>query len=343
MPTSPLVFNAPSNDALMQAIAGLGQPVGAYLGQQREKSQNIQQGTLLENALQQLAKNPNATTADVLKTFAGLQSQGVSPETVGKYMGAYPGIESANARSAGQNKQTLNPQVQKWAYEQLGKKDSVASLTSALNRLEEINAKNVTGPIAGRLPSLLSESEANALRAEMDTTAIQLLNLHKNMFPRGLTQGEFNNLSQKVVSSKQKPEANQAIISGYRGLANLQEQKVSAVEQAVSKFGFDPMLPFMVSGIQKEFDDEEMRVNQEMYKQATGKEPELAAQAAPQATESISLTESTPKTSERQQGEKPPETIRLKMKSTGKISKPIPRASYEALTPEQKMLYEEVQ
>lgn len=168
---------------------------------------------------------------------------------------------------------SLNPEAQKWAYKELEKKAPIQALNNSLQELRRLNKSGVTGPIGGRTPSFLADKEADALRKAIDANAIQILNVHKSMFPRGLTQGEFNTLGKKLVSSTNTQEANDAILNAYEKLADLQQKKLDAVQDATQKYGFDPMLPFIVSGIQKQFDDEEELENKNLYKMVVGETP----------------------------------------------------------------------
>lgn len=177
-------------------------------------------------------------------------------------------IQAKQAKGSQSN--AMNPEAQKWAYKELEKKGPIQALQTSLDELERLNESGVTGPVKGRAPSWLANTEEDAIRKAIDANAIQILNVHKSMFPRGLTQGEFNTLSKKLVSSSNTQLANQQIIQAYRRLAGLQQKKLDAVEQATRQFGFDPMLPFIVSGIQKEFEEEEARENRELYNQVVG-------------------------------------------------------------------------
>lgn len=212
-----------------------------------------------------------------------------------------------------------NPEVQKWAYKELEKKAAVQALNSSIEELRNKNKAGVTGPVAGRTPTIFANAEADALRKGIDIDAVQLLNVHKSMFPRGLTQGEFKDLSKKVVSSKNTQQANDVILDSYSRLAKLQEDKLNAVEQAVQKYGFDPMLPFIVSGIQKQFDDQEEQENKRFYQQLMGGSPKE-------------------KESEEQSSGK----IRVRFKESGQVAE-VPSDKFMRLSDQEKKLYERVE
>jgi len=188
--------------------------------------------------------------------------------------------------NASQDGNKIDKKSQDWAYKQLDKKPALQALNNSLSELKRLNAHDVTGPIAGNVPSSLANKEEDAIRKAIDANAIQILNVHKSMFPRGLTQGEFKTLSQKLVSSTNTKEANDQIINAYEKLAKMQTAKLNMVEEAVNKYGFDPMLPFIVSGIEKEFESKEIEENRALYRLITGEEPE--------ETETIKETISTP-------------------------------------------------
>jgi hypothetical protein len=211
----------------------------------------------------------------------------------------------------------LNPEAQKWAYKELEKKAPIQALKSSIAELRRKNEAGVTGPVAGTIPSIFASKEADAIRKGIDIDAVQLLNVHKSMFPRGLTQGEFKDLGAKVVSSKNTQVANKVILDSYERLADLQEAKLNAVQQAVQQYGFDPMLPFMISGIQKQFDDQEEQENRKLYEQVMGKKPKEG-----KSNETSS--------------------IKLRLKQTGQIAE-VPVDKFESLSDQDKQLYERVE
>jgi hypothetical protein len=213
----------------------------------------------------------------------------------------------------------MNPEVQKWAYKELEKKAPIQALNNSLAELKRLNKSGVTGPVSGITPAWLANKEADAIRKAIDANAIQILNVHKSMFPRGLTQGEFNTLGKKLVSSSNSQSANDAIINAYERLAKLQESKVNAVEQAVQQYGFDPMLPFMVSGIQKQFDEQEAEENRKLYQQVMGK--------------------SSP---DKEKKEPSSGKIKLKHKVSGQMGD-VPAERFSSLSEEEKQLYERIE
>lgn len=208
----------------------------------------------------------------------------------------------------------INPEVQKWAYKELEKKPAIQSLNNSIKELRRLNESGVTGPISGNVPSWLANSESDAIRKAIDTEAIQILNVHKSMFPRGLTQGEFNTLSKKLVSSKNTQQANDAILNTYERLGKLQEQKLQAVQDATEKYGFDPMLPFIVSGIQKEFDDQEEKENRQLFETVMNSGKEKPAESSSKM-------------------------IKLRHAGTGQTAE-VPEGKYLSLPEEQRKIYE---
>lgn len=201
------------------------------------------------------------------------------------------GVQNQIVKNKGQAGTKLDPAAQKWAYAQLDKQPAVKALKSSIGELKKLNESDVTGPGVGRIPSIFANAQEDAIRKAIDTNAIQLLNVHKSMFPRGITGGEFANLEKKLVSSKNTKIANAAILDSYEKLADLQDKKIQAVEEATKKYGFDPMLPFIVSGIQKQFDDEEERINRDLYKSVMGKESSEDKSDIEQTDESVKKPE----------------------------------------------------
>lgn len=247
-----------------QIGAAVGSNISGAFKQQRDIS-----------AIDQILQQANSTgdESDVEDAMRQIISK-VSPERQSAALNILKGKQQQiqaekQAQQKSQNK-TANPEVQKWAYKELEKKAPIQALTNSISELRKLNKLGATGPYSGRVPSGLANAESDAIRKAIDANAIQILNVHKSMFPRGLTQGEFKTLSEKLVSSKNTQEANDAILDAYDKLAKLQQSKIQAVEQATKEYGFDPMLPFIVSGIQKEFDEEEERENQNLYQKVVG-------------------------------------------------------------------------
>lgn len=356
MPSSPIVFNAPNNSQLIESLSGLGAGIGGILGNQQRRKMDIEEGTALSEVFKRHAANPDLGSAQLLsEIYATKGSPQRQQEAFKNYLGAEElrGRERASEgnletrrqandirrealekkSSGGEQEKPINAAAQKWAYEQIQKKDAILPLKAAIGELKEMNSTGVTGPVAGRTPTWISKSlgkgKEDAVRAAIDANAIQLLNVHRNMFPRGLTQGEFKTLSDKLVSSKNTQEANALILNAYERLADLQEKKINAVEEAVGKFGYDPNLPFLTQEIQKQFDEEESRINRELYQSVTEspKIPKMEREASQQ------IETDNPKTSQRQQSERnemepnslrsrPAESTgprRVKHKKSGKI------------------------
>ena len=157
MPTSPIILPQTSNAPLMDAI---GRATGGMVHNWQENKKNIAEGGMLETALKQLAQNPNATTQDVLATFAGLQQQGVSPQTVQSYMEAYPKFQTAQSKVKG---------------EEPGKGED---LKSVFSRMKEIREGGRTGySLSGLTPKGRSErAEFNTLGEMFMAQLIPLVN-----------------------------------------------------------------------------------------------------------------------------------------------------------------------
>jgi hypothetical protein len=262
-------------------------------------------------AMQYIQNKKAQQQSQELKAKQGqaLQTQGLDPSIAN--------LDPALQKEIVKNKMgtgKINPEVQKWAYKELEKKPAIQSLNNSIKELRRLNESGVTGPLSGNVPAWLANSESDAIRKAIDTEAIQILNVHKSMFPRGLTQGEFNTLSKKLVSSKNTQQANDAILNTYERLGKLQEQKLQAVQDATEKYGFDPMLPFIVSGIQKEFDDQEEKENRHLYDTVmnSGKEK--------------------PKESSNKM-------IKLRHAATGQMAE-VPEEKYLSLSEEQRKIYE---
>ena len=80
MPSSPIVFNAPNNSQLIESLSGLSGGIGGILGNQQRRKIDIEEGTIVGNAMQEIAKNPNAGIADVMSLLlkAGLPASKAS-------------------------------------------------------------------------------------------------------------------------------------------------------------------------------------------------------------------------------------------------------------------------
>lgn len=284
--------NSAIDDILAQAAASQDpNAIDDIMGQliRRVAPERQQQAAqLLMNKKSQLTQNRQSQIDQ-----NALKGAGLDPNLAG----VTPGLQK-NLINQKSSTSPVNPEAQKWAYKEIEKAPALKALTTSIASLRDLNEKGVTGPAAGRVPSFLADKEEDAIRKAIDTEAIQLLNTHKSMFPRGLTQGEFKVLSEKLVGSKNNKEANVAILDTYEKLAGLQQKKLDAVQQAVNQYGFDPMLPFIVSGIQKQFDDQEEQANRELFQMVTGKKPKeesiKPAGLNPQLGKKMSLEEILP-------------------------------------------------
>jgi len=103
MPTSPIIFEALSNDAVARATGALGEGLAGFYNKGQQKNQQAAQGTILEQALKEISQNPNATVSDVLAKMANLQSQGISPQASQPYLA--PLMQEMQGRQQAQAKQ----------------------------------------------------------------------------------------------------------------------------------------------------------------------------------------------------------------------------------------------
>lgn len=321
------------SDAFNPLSQAAGHAIGQNVAKNRQDQENIAQGSFLQNVIQEISeKGESATMEDIIRAIATGQQQGLSPASGKNLMDIYSKQIPARAELTSKERiaqgkaqgkmQAPNAASQKWAYEQIDKGNALKQLKGSLNELERLNNLGFTGPVSGRIPSWAASAEADAARKKMVAEGTQILNVHKSMFPRGLTQGEFKDLGQKITNPSNTKEANQAIIDAYRRQAEIQEKKLGAVKQAVDEYGFDPMLPYIVEKLQEKFNDEEEQVNRELYQNVTGKPPMETGmgEGAGQPGE--------PEVLGRSQSEKPQNAfVKVRHKASGEIAD-VPREEF---------------
>lgn len=198
MPGSPITFNSLDNTVLADTI---GRATGGFLGDYKRGQQAKNEGTLLQEAFQQLSQNPNATTPDIMSLLAGLQKQGVSPQTIQQY--GEPLIRGVQAQQKGQTSNGLE----------------IAS--KALDSLESLIGQEGIG-ISGVLnPS----GKARYNRGVFESTQAAILPLFKSMFPRGMTEKEFKFIQDKYIPQPSDTEEKiKGKISGLRQLLSNSQQ-----------------------------------------------------------------------------------------------------------------------
>lgn len=265
------IFSQGPNPANRQPTWGsvlspLAEAAGSYGRQHREEQQNIAQNTELANVLGKLG--PEASFYDVMKHLSESKLQ---PKRQQQFVENYLRNQESQVKQkqaeAAQAKP--NAQAQKWAYSQLDKQSGIDQLQSAINRLRQINQERVTGPVVGNIPEsirgVFANAQEEAMRREIPVAGLQLLNVHKAMFPRGLTDREFKNLSEKIVNPSNTPEVNDAILNNYEALAQVQQAKIDKLKEAISEHGFSPELPLLMGNIDKEFEEIGNQVSRSLY------------------------------------------------------------------------------
>lgn len=180
MPGSPITFNSLDNTVLADTI---GRATGGFLGDYKRGQQAKNEGTLLQQAFSQLSQNPNATTPDIMSLLAGLQAQGVSPQTIQQYgQSLIKGVQSQQANK---------PDV------------GLQNAAKALASLEGLIGK----PGIGRSGIGNLSKDARYNRGVFESTQAAILPLFKSMFPRGMTEKEFKFVQENYIPQASDTEA----------------------------------------------------------------------------------------------------------------------------------------
>ncbi len=309
------------------------QALNQRLEQNRAKEEQIRQGTILQSVINEIAqKGDESNLTNILGSFAKGQTQGLSPTYAQQYLESAPKFMQEKTRQdilkqkASKPSPQSDPNAQKWAYEQIGKSEGLPALQYSITELRNVTKEypELIGPRIGKVPAWLSQDQANTIRNKVSALGLQIINTHKSLFPRGITQGEFLNLEKKLPNAQLSPNAMNAVLDVYQRLADIADRKQKALYEATQGGTIYPAsLPFEAKRKFEELDNEAYQLAHKANELISGKagEEKIPQQ---QISEGAGLP-GTPEELGRSQQEKP--QVQVKELSTGRIvSMPIEEA-----------------
>lgn len=251
-----------------QTLSPLVQQVQARAQQNRQREQNIAQGTVLDSIFSGLKKKgENLSAFDVLQGLAQAQQQGVDPGLIQQYAKAIPDLmqqqtaaskvrgDQMSAQNAPQKLPKSTEEFVKNAYTQEQQSKQAAAASKQLRDIVE--RKNVSKFGTGTLSSRAYDEQTQKDIGAFNTVLPQLIYFHKGMFPRGITQGEYLALSKKLPQVGQTYEEQIGALDEFDKLTNLASQKADAIRRSIEQTGaIQPYLEFFLNDIDKQAEQE---------------------------------------------------------------------------------------
>lgn len=222
MPTSPIVFNAPSSEGFMAPLANIGAAAGLIYSQRQEAKRNVAEGTTLSRIIEEHAKDQNASTGDLLSRILG---SGVRPEAAYNAYSAYgKGREDdLRAQQIKQKLQEVDPSV-------IAEKKSL----DILARQRELQKTGHLGPKigiggTGRKAGSTFTEEGRKIRAEYEQLGKALV---QAAAPLKITnRNEFNLYAEKLHDPNLNNEQIEGILNALEKIIRTSTPETSIPQE----------------------------------------------------------------------------------------------------------------